>query len=172
MTERITIDLDTDRLALSHVMEFDRVIRVHADGTVSFPNDIWAPELHDGDLLGDEWGLLDGYSGQYRYSGPMMHQSEFIGGQMARDILERPGYYVALVNYEIDDDEPTEWAVARREPPTHWYFHDPETGMEYWHDGDLTRSQCHDGVGLVTKHHQTLADFLTMCPGADELEAE
>lgn len=48
-----------------------------------------------------------------------------------------------------------------------WYFHDEDTGMEYWHDGEWTREQCHDGVGLVTSHHQSLADFLKLCPNAE-----
>lgn len=42
------------------------------------------------------------------------------------------------------------------------YFYDPETGMEYWHDGEYTRSQCHDGVGLVTTHYQPFQDYLAM----------
>lgn len=57
-----------------------------------------------------------------------------------------------------------------------WYFHDYDeetgegSGMEYWHDGEWTRGQCHDGVGLMTYHHQSLADFLKLCPNAHELE--
>lgn len=102
--------------ALSHLMEFDHVIRVNEDGSVTEPRDVYAPELYDGLLASSTgWRLMDGYSGQHRYSGPMMHQSEFIGGQMAFDILDTPGEYVALVNYEADDDgDATEWAVAFR----------------------------------------------------------
>jgi hypothetical protein len=114
------VDLHADPYALSHLMEFDRVIEVLADGSVIDRPDIYAPSLYDGDLdthHDKPWALLDGYSGQDRYSGPMMHQSEFIGGRMARDILDEPGIYVALVNYELDDSEPTEWAVARMEEP-------------------------------------------------------
>lgn len=100
--------------ALNHLMEFDHVIQVNEDGSVTEPRDIHAPELYDGLLASSAgWRLMDGYSGQYCYSGPMMHQSEYIGGRMALDILDTPGYYVALVNYD-DEDDPTEWAVAFR----------------------------------------------------------
>lgn len=33
------------------------------------------------------WQLVDGYSGQHAYSGPVMHASEQLGGGMARDLL-------------------------------------------------------------------------------------
>lgn len=107
-----------NRDSLNDLMAFDHVIRVHDDGTVTEPKGIWAPELHDGELsqggtAGTGWSLMDGWSGQYGYSGPMMHQSEFIGGRMADHILTTPGLYVALVDYCDDDDNgPTEWAVA------------------------------------------------------------
>jgi len=99
---------------LNDMMEFDHVIRVHADGTVTDEPGVYAPDLHDDDEpIG--WTLLDGYSGQYGYSGPIMHASEYIGGGLARDILATPGVYVALVNYLSDDEEPEGWAVARKD---------------------------------------------------------
>lgn len=109
---------------LSDVMEFDHVIQVHADGTVTDDHpdvrSLWAPSLLDGELDGPGWTLLNGYSGQDRYSGPVMHPSEFIGGRMAQDILARPGFYVAVVaNYSPEDEDAeldTEgWAIAYRE---------------------------------------------------------
>lgn len=49
-----------------------------------------------------------------------MHNSEFIGGGMAEDILAEPGYYVSLVCYWPDGEDSDEdetyvegWAVAR-----------------------------------------------------------
>lgn len=166
MTERLPITADK----LNDIMEFDCVIEVHDDGTVSHRPDIYAPSLADGDTIdllhpfecrhccraieytdtdgwvdpaagGDDivwretcdendtftaehqprhgWDLLDGWSGQDGYSGPLMHQSEYIGGGMARHILNTPGIYVALVNYDMNDldAEPTEWAVARKVEP-------------------------------------------------------
>jgi hypothetical protein len=107
--------------ALSDRMDFDHVVRVDAQGRVTDEPEWWAPSLNDGVLEGDGvgWVLLGGYSGQYGYSGPIMHSSEYIGGSMARDILARPGLYVSLVDYSSGDDEdtgeplePEGWAVA------------------------------------------------------------
>src|SRR5688572_20005269 len=102
---------------LNDIMEIDHVIRVHEDGTVTWEREVYAPELFDGELHqhweSPQWSLMDGYSGQQGYSGPLMHQSEVIGGGMERDILAQPGLYVALTNYPADgSDELTEWAVA------------------------------------------------------------
>lgn len=104
---------------LNDVMEFDHVIRVHEDGTVTDGvKNVWAPEVYSEDdgppAMNGDWKLMNGYSGQDRYSGPIMHPSEFIGGQMARDILETPGLYVAIVVDTIDG-EADGWAVAYRE---------------------------------------------------------
>src|SRR5438067_2194410 len=88
---------------LNEIMEFDHVIEVHPDGSITDVEDIFAPNLYDGELeLGADklgWQLMDGYSGQQSYSGPIMHNSEFIGGCMERDIRATPGLYVALVCY-------------------------------------------------------------------------
>lgn len=104
---------------LSALMDFDHVIRVHPDGTVSEPDGIYAPGLYDDemDTADARWKLMDGYSGQDRYSGPIMHESEFIGGRMAADVLANPGLYVALVGYWTPEDEDDEdnlegWAIA------------------------------------------------------------
>lgn len=100
---------------LNDRMEFDHVIEVLPSGEVVDRNDIYAPSLYDGELDAKGWSLLNGWSGQDRYAGPIMHASEFIGGGMARWILETPGVYVALVDYDDDDDGPTGWAVATRD---------------------------------------------------------
>lgn len=111
-------------MSLNDQMDFDHVIRVDEQGNVSDAEGINAPDLFDGELVGNDWTLLAGYSGQDRYSGPIMHNSEFIGGQMERDILARPGLYVSLVCYwdNSDDEAPDAenpyvegWAVAFRE---------------------------------------------------------
>jgi hypothetical protein len=86
--------------ALSDLMEFDHPITVHEDGTVTDgPANLYAPNLYDDELDSSEWELLNGYSGQQSYAGPIMHPSEFIGGGMARDILATPGTYVAVAAY-------------------------------------------------------------------------
>jgi hypothetical protein len=114
----------TDYTWLSDLMEFDHVIEVHADGSVTnAPNirELWAPELMNDELPDNcGWSLMGGYTGQ-EGGGDTMHDSEFIGGNMARDILATPGYYVAIVGYWLSDDDETDevvlegWAVAYRE---------------------------------------------------------
>lgn len=100
---------------LNEIMEFDHVIRVHEDGSITdAPSGIWAPSLYDGETDDERWTLLRGYSGQHAYSGPIMHDSEFIGGRMEKDIRETPGFYVALVDYDLNSDESSGWAVAFR----------------------------------------------------------
>lgn len=95
---------------LSDLMEFDIVVRVE-NGRVFVTTDVYAPSLHE-DMLDDEsWSLMDGYSRQDSYSGPIMHSSELIGGGLERDIMAEDGYYVCLVNY-LDDGEPEGWAIA------------------------------------------------------------
>lgn len=98
--------------SLSEIMEFDHVIEVHADGSITdAPTNLYAPEFHGEDerLEGREpWSLFSiGYTGQYAsaHSG-VMHNSEFIGGGLERDIRATPGYYVSVVCYwEPNDDD-------------------------------------------------------------------
>ncbi len=126
---------------LNDVMEFDHVIRVAADGTVTdSPERVYFDgavqsvlvnpetwEWEDEINLPEGWTLLSGFTGQYSYNGPVMHPSEYIGGGIARYILETPGDYVALV-MESDcgytqefcdpevgcDCEPAGWVVATK----------------------------------------------------------
>jgi hypothetical protein len=106
---------------LTDFMEFDRVIRVHGDSRLTDEPGAYAPEVHyQGDGSSEDdlwvssgWELLNGYSRQYGYAGPVMHPSEFIGGRMELDILDEPGVYVAVV-VSCDDGEDAGWAVARR----------------------------------------------------------
>ena len=100
---------------LNDIMDFDHVVRVDAEGNVTDAKGDWAPSLHDGQLDSEGWTLMNGYSGQDRYAGPIMHASEYVGGQMAEDILATPGLYVTLVDYPTDGDEPDGWAVAHRD---------------------------------------------------------
>lgn len=100
---------------LNEVMDFDRVIRVHADGTVSYERTIYGPELFAGELSaygGRDWRLMNGYSSQDSYAGPLMHSCESVGAGMGRDILATPGLYVSLVDTPDDDGEAESWAVA------------------------------------------------------------
>jgi hypothetical protein len=101
--------------SLNSRMEFDHVIEVHADGSVT-DTDLYAPGLYDGEVQSDDWTLMDGYSGQHSYSGPVMHPSEYIGGRLERDILAQPGFYVALVSY-ISTEAPEHDCPWRRTNP-------------------------------------------------------
>lgn len=113
---------------LQEAMEFDHVVRVLPDGKVAdAPDVVFVPDVTvngDGDMTPHvspegSWQLLDGYSAQWQYSGPIMHRSEFIGGRMADDILSEPGVYVCVVVTDLSagDDEDSDadagWAVAR-----------------------------------------------------------
>lgn len=120
---------------LNAVMEFDHVIIVEEGGIVhTEQTGEHAPDLLDGELSDSAWSLLNGYSGQYGYSGPIMHPSEFVGGRMADDILSAPGFYVVIADYPGDGEEPDGWAVAFKPVPTdcergkHLPEQDEETG--------------------------------------------
>jgi len=112
--EAVLTDTETGSdCLLNTAMDFDHVVMVKSDGTVTddVPNAPLPPEMdNDGaeNTPYASWELMSGYTGQYGYNGPMMHQSEYIGGRMARDILATPGYYVAV--YTPDGES---WAVAR-----------------------------------------------------------
>lgn len=105
--------------------DFDHVFTVTPAGTiVDGPTGVYAPEYYD-DTTADElraagWETAsDGYTGRHGYNGPHMHASEYLGGRLARDILEDPGTYVVVVvnvlpDSEDEDPEPAGWAVLRR----------------------------------------------------------
>ncbi|WP_147265794.1 hypothetical protein [Nocardia puris] len=110
---------------LREVMEFDHVIHVDSDGRVSEPKDVYAPDVTEsnGTVAVDpvDWELLTGWTGQWNYSGPVMHPSEFVGGRLADHILTTPGTYVTVVVTDLDElDADGEsalagWAIAYRE---------------------------------------------------------
>lgn len=74
--------------------------------------------------LPEHWEPMRGYTGQYGAGSDsfIMHESEFIGGGLARNILATPGLYVATVVDGMMDDEdvetePVGWMVARTDLP-------------------------------------------------------
>jgi hypothetical protein len=132
--------MEATRDTLNSIMEFDHVIHVWPDGTVSEPRGmVWAPEINlfgdsEGDVDSDSeadmvadvssqgWTLLSGWTGQYMSrDSVIMHPSEYIGGNLADHILATPGYYAAVVvdlMGDPDDSGETEnvgWAIAYRE---------------------------------------------------------
>lgn len=100
---------------LNGTMAFDHVIRVGEDGRITEPSDVRSPEgayVHtegaEPDLdqgVDGKWSMLRGWTRQYSYNGPVMHNSEFIGGNLAEHIRETPGYYVVLAVDHIGTGE-------------------------------------------------------------------
>ena len=92
---------DIARHGLNYVMEFDHVIQVHADGSVT-DTGVYAPEMTGDSATGtasldsDDWTIMsDGYTSQ-QGGGNVMHNCESIGAGLERDILATPGFYVAV----------------------------------------------------------------------------
>ncbi len=82
--------------SLQDLMEFDCPIQVDADGNVHEAPNRYAPECYwNGWGQGQHiepntgWSLLNGYSHQEGYAGPIMHASEFVGGYL----VTYPDYY-------------------------------------------------------------------------------
>lgn len=106
-------------------------IEVHEDGTVTRSSE-YTPEVmidtdEDGQIHAEHeddmeeyvrqqgWEMLRGYTSQYGYRGPIMHTSEYIGGDLARDILSTPGIYTAAeVTTTGEDDQLTGWVVLKK----------------------------------------------------------
>lgn len=128
--------------SLNDHMDFDHVIRVLPDGTVEDALNVYAPEVvvecldDDAGSITREaeaemiryvesqgWELMTGYTGQYGYRGPIMHQSEYVGGGLEEDILATPGLYVVVEptgiypSEEAEEEhggDPIGWVIARK----------------------------------------------------------
>lgn len=88
---------------LSESLDFDHIIAVYDDGSIAdnaIPNDLYAPDAYEPDSMEttlDGWELpLSGFTGQDRYTGPWLHNSEVIAGGVASYVFEHPGYWVAI----------------------------------------------------------------------------
>lgn len=66
--------------------------------------------------LDSEWEIIGGYSADHSW---IMHESQFIGGALAADLLANPGtYVVTTVDVEPDPDDEDEdtcagWAILQ-----------------------------------------------------------
>lgn len=111
--------------------EFGSVFTIDDAGTVSDgPPNLWAPECYhdettDIDLCGaaDRWAPIVGWTGQYGYSGAVMHPAEYVGGALESWLLDSPGTYCLVVVdcLSTDDDsepEPAGWAILHYTGPT------------------------------------------------------
>lgn len=115
-----------DEYAALRAVEFDCPFRVGHSGRVyDRVESVYAPEVYNSDetdveILSDDWEAFSaGYTGQWGYNGPVMHQSEFIGGALADDILSSPGMYVVCTVEVLPSDDdpeplPAGWIVLRK----------------------------------------------------------
>jgi hypothetical protein len=112
--QALTTTINPTSKAVSEIADFDHVFAVwHSpDGVVAISDDpAMAPELREiGHLHAPEafepdadaatldgWELpLSGFTGQYGYSGPWLHDSEVIEGCVGEYVLAHPGYWVAI----------------------------------------------------------------------------
>ncbi len=98
---------------LQRIAEFDHPFTVTAAGALAdapagiYAPNVWHDETTDIDMEGaeDKWEALTDYTGQHGYSGAVMHASEYLGGGIARDILDTPGVYVVVVVNVLPEDE-------------------------------------------------------------------
>lgn len=126
-------------MTLNELMEFGTVVLSDGAGNVSVADRSDAPAVYevvyltldaDGQSTNDDvqglyegWTLLSGFTGQHGYNGPVMHDSEYIGGGMESHIRTTAGYYVALIvdglpdDQDADENVPIGWAVAYRGAP-------------------------------------------------------
>lgn len=117
-------------MKLSQKMDFDHVVEIRPWGenlgaigkrAITDRPDLYAPNLLDDELDSSEWEFFSGgYTRQDSYSGPVMHNSEFIGGKLESDMLEECGIFCAVVAHWTPDEEDSEeetieegWAIVR-----------------------------------------------------------
>lgn len=102
--------------------DFDSPFEVRANGTVTdsglLAPSVWHSESDDVQIDGSSWEALTGWTGQYGYSGAVMHASEQFEGGIRDHVLSTPGTYVLVVvnvlpDEDDEDPEPAGWAVLR-----------------------------------------------------------
>lgn len=109
-------------MALNDRMPLGRVVKINGDGTVSNADDIDPPTVLDEKWDDEKWQPLRGYTGQYGVTlkNFVMHNAEFIGGGMERDMFANPGLYVAVeagwsctedCEPDCEGDHPEGWVV-------------------------------------------------------------
>jgi hypothetical protein len=116
------------RRDLNDLMQVDHVVLVREDGTVAdAPSSIYAPDIYVGHTGNgkeyvlvqahqNDWSVEYGWSRQYNYAGPVMHPSEFIGGDVADHIMETPGLWAAVVPHDMDADDLSDgWVLCFKE---------------------------------------------------------
>lgn len=111
--------------------DFDHVFTLTRKGEVDWaltePSGVYAPSVTATESGGVEiddarWeSITDGMSGQYSYSGPVMHESEFIGEAIGAELLrlaeDGPVTFTVVVVGTDDPDHDAGWAVVRLKTP-------------------------------------------------------
>lgn len=104
---------------LNSLVEFDCAFIVTSEG-IEDTHEVYVPTVYNDDetdiyIESSEWEALTGYTGQYSYNGAVLHSSEYLGGDLARDILEDIGgiYAVTVVEDMEDQDNPAGWCVLK-----------------------------------------------------------
>lgn len=113
--------LGTNPYALNDLVEFDEVFTI-SDGHLTLDHSEYGPmvyhdEVNDYLIDSDQWeAWSQGRTGQWGYNGPILHASEFLGGGMARDLLEDEGTYVlCLVEDHLDGLAcPAGWIILKK----------------------------------------------------------
>lgn len=104
---------------LNSLVEFDTAFIVTPEG-IEGAHEVYVPNVYNDDVSdiyieSSLWETLTGYTGQYSYNGAVLHSSEYLGGGLARDILEDVGgiYAVTVVEDMDDPDNPAGWCVLK-----------------------------------------------------------
>ncbi len=133
-----------------------------------------APRTHSGPLVSNSdselqrqaraygWdGLLTGFTGQYAYNGPCMHESEYVGGGLERYILENPGWYcvTAITDGDSEDSDLCGWAVAYKEAGD---YDGPWVGVVFADGDDYSEVQ---DMGI-----EEMSDYLSQWDMGDETD--
>lgn len=73
------------------------------------------------DVEGTGWELVSGFTGQHGYDGPVMHESEYMGGGIVQYTIDTPGVYAvqyvaAWSDPDFEEYEYVGWALLRYGP--------------------------------------------------------
>jgi hypothetical protein len=114
--------------SLDDLVEFNCPIVSNGDGTIS-DSPVYFDGSYDLYQVGhDNWrvdassisgweAVSDGYTGQYGYNGPVMHNSEILSGALAQKMIDEPGTYVLAEAHYMHDDERAELDEEDGEKP-------------------------------------------------------
>lgn len=112
---------------------FDCPFTIAPDGTLSDVDHLYAPTVYHDDATdimidGAGWSALTGLTGQYSYSGAVMHPSEYVGRGIAEHLAylaaDEPCTFVLVVcevlpeddaDAGADDPEPAGWCILMRD---------------------------------------------------------